>query len=295
MELKQLEYFMTLCQELHFTRAAEKLGIAQPSLSLQIQLLEHEIGTPLFDRAGKKTAITDAGKILLSHCYNIFHELEQAKAGIDDLKGLQRGELKVGALLTVVNYLLPSAVAVFHQDYPNIKLSIFGLRTGDILTGLFKNELDLGIVYLPVEHQGLEILHLFKQELAFAVPYNHSLAEKSSLELKVLETIPSILLPENYYLRKFINQHVMKLGFSVKPSIEMTTMESIINMVAQGLGITILPQGYLNHIKNDKIRIISIAGPSLSIQLGIVFRKNKHLSAASRAFIELLTETIKWL
>src|SRR5690625_3033371 len=132
MELKQLEYFMVLCKELHFTRAAEKIGIAQPSLSQQIRLLEHEVGTPLFDRVGKKNVLTEAGKILLHHSYNIFHELSQARAAISELQGLERGTLKIGALLTVVNYLLPPTVIGFHNSYPNVDLSILGLRTGDI-------------------------------------------------------------------------------------------------------------------------------------------------------------------
>lgn len=132
MELKQLEYFMALCRELHFTRAAEKLNIAQPSLSQQIRLLEHEIGMPLFNRSGKRTVMTEAGNILLQHCYNIFHELSQARDAISELQGLKRGTLKIGALLTVVNYLLPRTVVEFHHDYPNIELSVLGLRTGDI-------------------------------------------------------------------------------------------------------------------------------------------------------------------
>src|SRR5690625_7225404 len=92
MELKQLEYFMILCEELNFTRAAERIGIAQPSLSQQIRLLEHEVGTPLFDRVKKKNFITEAGKALLHHSYNVFHELSQARAAISELEGLERSE-----------------------------------------------------------------------------------------------------------------------------------------------------------------------------------------------------------
>lgn len=132
MELKQLEYFMTLSQELHFTRAAEKLSITQPSLSQQIRLLEHEIGMPLFDRVGKKTMLTEAGRALLHHGYNVFHELSQARAVISELQALKRGTLKIGALLTVVNYLLPPTVMRFHNSYPNVEFSVLGLRTGDI-------------------------------------------------------------------------------------------------------------------------------------------------------------------
>src|SRR5699024_7509983 len=97
MELRQLEYFMTVCKTLHFTQAAEELFISQPSLSQQIKKLEFEVGTPLVDRIGKKTALTEAGKILLTHSQHIFHELEQAQAAIRDFYGLERGNLTIGA------------------------------------------------------------------------------------------------------------------------------------------------------------------------------------------------------
>ncbi len=106
-ELRQLEYFLAVSKELHFTKAAEKLNISQPSLSQQIRALEHEVGMPLFDRIGKKISLTEAGKILLSHSKTIFHEVEQARSAIQDLNGLQYGSLTIGSLLTVVNYLLP--------------------------------------------------------------------------------------------------------------------------------------------------------------------------------------------
>lgn len=288
MELKQLEYFIAVCQELHFTRAAEKLGIAQPSLSQQIRLLEHEIGTPLFDRIGKRTVITEAGKALLHHSYNVFHELSQAKAAISELQGLQRGTLKIGALLTVVNYLLPPTVAEYHRRYPNIELSVLGLRTGDIREGLLKNELDLGIVFLPMEHDDLESIPLYKENLALAAPADHALANEPFVTLDILKETPSILLPNTYFLRQTINEQCRLLGFTLQPVLEMTTMEAIINMVGQGVGVTILPKAYLDYIDNKLIRTIPIQNPVLTTQIGVVYRKNKFLCAASRVFMEQL-------
>ncbi|PFW78432.1 LysR family transcriptional regulator [Bacillus sp. AFS075960] len=293
MDLKQLEYFMTLCQELHFTRAAEKLGIAQPSLSQQIRLLEHEIGTPLFDRVGKRTTITEAGKTLLHHSYNIFHELSQARAAISEIQGLKRGSLKIGALLTVTNYLIPQTVIEFHQRYPNIELAVSGMRTGDIYNGILQNELDLGIVFLPMQHDELETIPLFKQHLSLAVPINHSVAEEEFVTLDVLKDTPSILLPDTYFLRQLINEQCNELGFTAKPVMEMTTMESIIQMVSKGVGVTILPKGYLDYIDNKLIRTIPIQNPMLITQISIAYRKNKYLCAASRVFMEQLISTIK--
>src|SRR5699024_7893699 len=139
-ELRQLEYFVEVCKELNFTRASEKLNVSQPSLSQQIKSLEGGLGTPLFDRIGKKIAITEAGHILLAHCYRVFHELDQAKAALNDLNGLMRGELSVGSVLTEEMTLLPSIIMKLKQLYPSIKLSVEGLRTEDIRERLLENE-----------------------------------------------------------------------------------------------------------------------------------------------------------
>lgn len=293
MELKQLEYFMMLCQELHFTRAAEKLGIAQPSLSQQIALLEHEVGTPLFDRVGKKTIMTEAGKTLQHHCYNVFHELSQARAAISEIQGLTRGTLKIGALLTVVNYLLPPTVMKFHNSYPNVELSILGLRTGDIYTELLQNKLDLGIVLLPMEHDDLETIPLYRENLALAIHADHPVAQEPFVTLEILKEVPSILLPSTYFMRKLINDKCRSLDFTPEPVMEMTTMESIMNMVKNKVGVTILPKAYLDYVNHEQIKTIPIQNPELTTQIGIAYRKNKHLCAASRVFMEELIKTVK--
>lgn len=293
MELKQLEYFTVLCQELHFTRAAEKLGIAQPSLSQQIRLLEHEVGMPLFDRIGKQNILTDAGKILLDHSYSIFHEISQARAAISELQGLERGTLKIGALLTVVNYLLSPTVIDFHNTYPNIELSVQGLRTGDIYKKLLQNELDLGITFLPLAYEDLDAIPLYKEDLAFAVPKDHIIAKEESVSLQVLKETSSILLPETYFLRQVINEQCRLMNFAPKPVLEMTTMESIVQMIDKGVGVTILPKAYLDYVNNNRIKTIPIQDPVITTQIGIAYRKNKHLCAASRVFMDQLIKTVK--
>lgn len=292
MELKQLHYFIVLCEELHFTRAAEKLGIAQPSLSQQIQLLEHDIGTPLIDRVGKKNVITEAGKALLHHSYTIFHELSQARAAISDIQGLERGTLKIGALLTVVNYLLPTTIIEFHQTYPNVELSIQGLRTGDIFEKILQNELDLGIVALPVEHQELESIPLYDENLVLVLHRDHPLAKKSTVTLEILKEYPAILLPNSYYIREMINDSCATFSFQPEPVMEMTTMESIIHMVAHQVGVTILPKAYIDYVQHDVLRTVPIRHPKLKREVGIVYRKNKFLCAASRVFMDTLIKRI---
>ncbi|MFD3201244.1 LysR family transcriptional regulator [Bacillus sp. LR_5] len=292
MELKQLEYFYAVCQELHFTRAAEKVGISQPSLSQQIRLLEHEIGTPLFDRIGKKTALTESGKLLLKYTRKIFYEVEQAKTSIDELNGLQRGTILVGTLLTVEDYLITPTLLNFHQKYPGVKISVFGLRTGDIHKQLIENKLDLGIVFLPMKGDELESISLSTEEMAFAVPKGHPLENQEMLDVEVLKTTPSILLPQQYFIRKLIDEACKDLGFFPKPIFEITTMQSLINIVIKGVGVTILPKPYLEYLNHPNIRIIPILISNLSREIGVVYRKDKYLSTATHAFISALKETV---
>lgn len=291
MELRQLEYFYAVCQELHFTRAAEKVGISQPSLSQQIRLLEHEIGTPLFDRIGKKTDLTESGKLLLKYTRNIFSELEQAKTSINELNGLQRGTISIGTVLTVENYLIPPTLLNFHRLYPAIKLSVFGLRTGDIKKYLLENKLDFGIVFLPMKGKELETISLYTEEMAFAVPIGHPLEKQDILGLEALQTTPSILFPENYFIRQHINKACKDLGFVPEPVFEITTMDSLINMVVEGVGITILPKPYLEYLNHCDLKIIPILNSNLSREIGIIYRKDKYLSVATHIFINNLKDT----
>ncbi|QKY69999.1 LysR family transcriptional regulator [Lentibacillus sp. CBA3610] len=290
MELRQLEYFMAVSRELHFSRAAEKLNIAQPTLSQQIQILEDEMGIPLFDRIGKKTALTEAGKILLHHTKRVFYEIEQAQAALRDLNGLQTGKLTIGSLMTCVSYLLPPAISTFKQSYPNVDLSVFGLRTGDIKKGLLENGLDLGISFLPVEDEELASIPLYTEELSLAVPVGHPLAQEK-VELETLEHFPTVLLPENYFLRQLIDSYCAKLGISLHPTLEMTMLESLTQMVSEGIGVTILPAPYLDFLNNSHIVKVRLVNPVLERKIGFVYRKDKYMCATTRAFIDQVTET----
>ena len=293
MELRQLEYFMAVCQELHFTRAAEKLNIAQPTLSQQIRSLEDEVGLPLFDRIGRKIALTEAGKIMLGHCQRVFHEIEQARLAIRDLDGLERGALSIGSLLTCTNYLLPPAIQKYKQLYSNVELSVFGLRAEEIEKELLENNLDLGITFLPAENKDIVAIPLYIEELSLAVPMDHPFANEQQIEMRALENEPTILLPKNYFLRQLIDSYCSEIGIALKPTLEMTTMESLTQMVSEGIGMTILPAPYLDYKNNNYIGNVKLINPTPKREIGLIYRKNKFMCTATKAFIDLVTETGK--
>ncbi|WP_309484769.1 LysR family transcriptional regulator [Lysinibacillus boronitolerans] len=120
MEIRHLHYFMAVCEELHFTKAAEKLGISQPTLSQQIRVLEDELGMPLFDRIGKKIVVTEAGSLLFSYTIEVFNTLQNVKDSIKDLQALEGGQISIGIMPSDLDYRITQLVIDFHQKFPKV-------------------------------------------------------------------------------------------------------------------------------------------------------------------------------
>ncbi|RKN83779.1 LysR family transcriptional regulator [Paenibacillus ginsengarvi] len=289
MELRHLEYFVTMCQELHFTRASEKLGISQPTLSQQIRALEQETGTLLFNRVGKKVIVTEAGKILYRHCLRMFDELGQAQSAIRELKGLGQGEIRIGC---AGNHMLISPILSFHRMYPGITINAAELSTEETRQGLLDNRLDLGLVFLPVEGEQLESIPLYTERLCLAVPEGHELADAGEVALGSLRLVPMALLPSKFLVRQLIDRATKTLGFHFQPVMEMTTLDSLLELVLSGIALTILPETYLSGIRQKRMRSVLIIDPTPQRVVGIVHRNDMFMSSAARAFIENLRQTM---
>jgi LysR family cyn operon transcriptional activator len=285
MEIRLLEYFQAVSEELHFTKAAEKLGISQSTLSQQIGLLEGRLGTPLFRRLGKKNYLTDAGQILLNHSLRIFHELDQAKAAISEVRGLQRGKLNIGCS---GNHLLTSSILAFHKLYPKIELSVQELATEETREGLLNNQLDIGIVFLPLKDAQLESIALYDETLCLAVSTAHELSDAAHVKLKHLHDISTLVLPKKFLVRQMIDTYCRDAGFELKPMMELSTLDSLLQLAGLGAGAAILPASYLKSAQHSGIKCIPIIDPVPHKKLGIVYRKETHRSAAMDAFISQL-------
>ncbi|WP_438347095.1 LysR family transcriptional regulator [Paenibacillus sp. FA6] len=287
MEFRVLEYFLAVCEELHFTKAAERLGISQPTLSQQIRVLEDRLGTPLFRRIGKKNYITEAGHILRNHAIRVFYELEQAQIKITEIKGLQRGKLRIGCS---GNHLLTTTIVSFHEKYPNISLSVIELATEETRHGLLNNELDMGVVFLPLEDANLISHPLYTEELSLAVSSVHPLAKENSIPFNDLQNLSLILFPEKFLVRKMVDTYGKEVGIILTPILELSTMDSMMQMVRLNIGATILPKSYLhvNYAQDQQIKIIPIIEPIPQKTVGIVYRNESMISLSMKAFIHEL-------
>ncbi|PFH91358.1 LysR family transcriptional regulator [Bacillus sp. AFS088145] len=176
MELREIEYFLAICDELHFTRAAEKLGISQPALSRQMRALEDKLGVRLFDRLGKKIAITEAGKILKEESDKIFSNIEFIYEQIGELQKVKRGKLIVGVMSGELSKLASLVFLELHRMHPYLQMKI--IKLDNIEEKVIQNEIDIALTLLPLENEQLKSIPLYNEELYLAVSFSPSLGKK---------------------------------------------------------------------------------------------------------------------
>ncbi|MCY9661900.1 LysR substrate-binding domain-containing protein [Paenibacillus chondroitinus] len=287
MDYRLLAYFLAVCEELHFTKAAEKLGISQPTLSQQIRILEQRIGSPLFQRIGKKVYVTEAGEILLKHSRNIFHELEQAQAAFNEIQGMQRGRLRIGCS---GNHLLTATIMAFHAEYPKIELSVAELATEETIEGLLNNQLDLGVVFLPDEDEQLVRIPLYKEKLLLVVSKDHPLSDAEAIRLEDLVQLPVAMLPKKFYVRHMIEACCEQSDLLCKPVLELSTLESLLQMAKNHVCGAVLPGSYVEGIQSSEIRCIPIMDPVPQKDVGIVYRKDMFLCQTTKTFMKQVTQ-----
>ncbi|MGB0369041.1 MAG: LysR family transcriptional regulator, partial [Flavobacteriales bacterium] len=187
MTIQQLEYIRALDIERNFVRAAERCFVTQPSLTMQVQKLEEQLGVKIFDRSKKPLIPTPLGEKLVAQAYTILKEAERLKEIVHEQEGKLSGELKIGIIPTLAPYLLPLFVPKFESGYPNIRLVVQELQTSTIVAKLRKDELDLGILVTPLEEKGIQEYPLFNEPMVGYVGESHRLWSKTKIEMADLD------------------------------------------------------------------------------------------------------------
>jgi DNA-binding transcriptional LysR family regulator len=287
--MHQLAYFESVSRHLHFTRAAEELNVAQPSVSQQIRKLEDELGTPLFHRMKRHVALTEAGTLFLRHTRAILQQLEEARVEVQELTGLRKGTLAVGAPPSVGMHLLPRALAGFSRRHPGISLTFREAGSRTLVQLLEQGELDLAIVIQPIRHPALETMPLMEEELLLAVPRGHPLAARSGrVPLKQLQEEPFVLLREGAYdLRDQTLAACRKAGFEPRVALDGCEMDSVLRFVAEGLGVAMLPEMVMSDVgRSGPVALHTL--PRLTRTLVLARRRDRYFSAAAQEFMRVL-------
>lgn len=243
MTLQQLEYILAVDRYRHFAKAAEKCFVTQPTLSMMIQKLEDELGVKLFDRSRQPVAPTKEGEEVIRQARGIVSRSGAIKDYVNELKDEMKGELRLGVIPTLAPYLLPLFLRTFHKKFPQLRITIKEMVTGEIIGKLKSGELDIGLLATPVHESALEEHPLFYEEFFAYASASERLPKKKYLLPKEIHIDHLWLLEEGHCLRNQVfNLCELKKKDDALLSYEAGSIETLINLVDKDYGITIIPQ-----------------------------------------------------
>jgi DNA-binding transcriptional LysR family regulator len=281
-ELRQLRYFVAVAEERHFTRAAARLGVAQPSVSSQVRKLEIELGGPLFDRGPAGAEMTQAGEVLLPLARRVLDDVEDALSQVREVGGLGRGRLAVGATPSLSTGLLPAALARFHRAYPGVAVSLFEEGSGGLVERLESGEIELALVILPLRQARLSTRALASEELVLVTATDHPFAGRAEMEVAELREVALVMFREGYDLRTATFGACRAAGFEPVLATEGGEMDGVLAVVGAGLGAAVVPS--IVAATRAELATIRFRSPSLRRTIGLARRPDRAASRAATAF-----------
>ncbi|MBD2196799.1 MULTISPECIES: LysR family transcriptional regulator [Calothrix] len=276
MELRHLRYFIAVAEELHFSKAAERLHIAQPPLSQQIQQLEAELGVKLFHRQTKRQVqLTEAGKVFLQEAYQLLMQLDTAVALTQRIGRGQTGQLRIGFTSLVIYDLLPLILRQFREQFPAVELVLRELTTSQQEQALRDGGIHVGFAHPPLEDDTISYQCIHRQTLVIALPPTHSLAQTEHISVQNLLNEPLIIFPR--YLAPGLYDLIMSV-FSqgnIKPHItqEAVQMQTIIGLVSAGMGLAITPSS-LQNLQRPGVTYRPLLEAAPVIETALIWQQN---------------------
>ncbi len=287
MDIRQLRYFMEIARQNNFTKAANLLHIAQPAVSVSIKKLEEELDLTLFNRQEKKISLTAEGEIFLEHVKRILDEVKSAEMEMGALKGLDRGEVRLGIPPMMGAYFFPKIISGFMEKHPGLHLSVYGEGSWKIQSMLSSSELDMGVIVGSDYPDDLEVHRFMREEVVVCVNSEHPLAQRSSISYQDFAKQDLAFYKEGYYLRELIFDIFKKKGIVPNVLVETNLFSLVAALVLNGKGVSVCLRMVTD--QNAGMKAISFE-PPLYMDLMIAWKQQAYLSRANRAFVEYLLE-----
>src|SRR5579864_1077307 len=291
MELRHLRYFVSVAEALSFTRAAEKLHTAQPSLTRQIKDLEEELGVRLLNRTKQQVTLTDEGRSFLADAKRL---LALATETVESVRRLHSGEarsLNVGYVSNLFYDLLPKTLASFHQSFPTVSVNLFDLSCGEQFRALENGKLDLGFVGLhePIARRGLEFQTVVSYKTVAALPTDNPLTRKVTVHLKDLASMFFIGMSESSYpgYRDWLTKTCRRAAFTPKVLQDVDLERTMIHSVAAGLGVALVPE-QLRKLEHENV-VFRPLNPTVATE-GCVAWRNENPSVALQAYVRIVEQ-----
>jgi LysR family transcriptional regulator, hydrogen peroxide-inducible genes activator len=288
MNLRDLKYLVALADHKHFGHAAAACFVSQPTLSTQIKKLEDELGVSLVERAPRKVMLTPAGRDAAERARRIVAEVEQMKEAARRSQDPEAGTVRLGIFPTLGPYLLPHVVPSIRARFPHLELLLVEEKSDLLLSYLREGKLDAGLLALPVQDEQLHTEFLFEEPFVLAVPQSHPLAKRESLSLHELSEQKLLLLEDGHCLREQALDVCRISGANERAEFRATSLETLRQMVAADVGITLLPTLAVKPpvARSENIHLLGFSDSHPSRQIAMVWRKSSAMS-------DFLTELAK--
>ena len=287
MDFDQLETFLEVARHASFSRAAERRFRTQPAISSQIRALEEEVGARLSDRSGGKVALTGAGKLFQRYAEQTLEARKSMLVTVAEMERVPRGEIVVGANEGTCLHILPEVFAEFRKLYPEVGVQISRLERAKILESIIDNSVDFGVVSIPVDDKRLTVVTIHRDELVIIVPPQHALASANKGCISDVAQY-SLLLPKLGRTRDSLENLFHERGVKPKVAMELDSSELLKRFVAANVGVGFIARSnVIEDVKAGVLTAIPMADASIRRDLALVFRKDKALSRAALAFIEI--------
>jgi LysR family transcriptional regulator, low CO2-responsive transcriptional regulator len=287
MDFDQLETFLEVARLSSFSRAAERRFRTQPAISSQIRALEEEVGAKLLDRSGGKVAVTGPGKVFQKYAEDVLEQRRVMLVSLAEMHRVPRGELVVSANEGTCLHILPEVFAEFKRQYPSVAVSVKRLEHNKILEAIIENSCDFGVVSMPVPDKRLTVVPIHRDELIVITPPHHPLAGQNKATVAEVVEYP-LLLPKVGRTRDALETLFHERKLKPKISMELDSSELLKRFVAADVGIGFIPRSHVaEDLQANALAALTLADASIQRDLALVFRKDKALSRAALAFIDI--------
>lgn len=291
MELRNLNTFITVCESMNLSKAADKLGYVQSTVTAQINQLEQELGVPLFDRIGKRLTLNQKGTELLEYAYRIISLEKEARDDIAD-RGTPKGLLRVGVIESVGTVLMPVVISSYVRKYPAVNVQVCTGTTRMIMDMLKQGKVDLIFTFDDkVSETGWQCAAQLEDDIVFLCAPEHSFSGRKNVRLEEILKENIILTEAHCNYRRSFEHHCNVQGYSIGSFTEIGSTNTIIQFVSQGLGVSFLPEFTVRHqLEKGKFSTFEIESVNISMLLQVIYNSNKWYSPAMKAFIEEIKE-----
>ncbi|TWP53075.1 LysR family transcriptional regulator [Lentzea tibetensis] len=287
MELRQLEYFVAVAEECHFTRAARRMHVAQSGLSASIRALEVELGAPLFLRTTRQVELTQAGRALLPEARRALGTIESARDAVAAVQGLLRGTLSVGSLQCLHVVHLPAVLARFHEQHPGVEIRMRQAGCGELVEEVRAGHLDIAFVTRqPKTADDVRVSTLASEPLVLACAPESPFAGRESVSLDELAGQSFVDFNPDWGTRDEVDRRLARAGVERHVAVEVNDVHSLLDFVGFGLGVALVPQSFA--VKPTRAHFVGLAGDAPSVETVVV--TSNAVSAAASALVDIVLE-----